>query len=130
MGSLVRHRIDPLQVASIAAHEPSELSRNRLLATLHPSELERFADILRVREFKSGQIVSEPGEPIAEVIFPIDGVFSVVAETQDGTQVEAGTVGNEGVSAPCASRCDALLARAGQRADRRGIRRGGWRASR
>jgi CRP-like cAMP-binding protein len=77
--------------------ELDELARNRLLATVHPNELQRFADLFRRRDFDSGQIVSEPGEPIVEVIFPIDSVFSVVAETGDGDQVEAGTVGFEGV---------------------------------
>jgi CRP-like cAMP-binding protein len=75
----------------------AELLRNRLLATVHENELSRFADILRIRPFRRGEVVSEPGEPITEVIFPIDGVFSVVAETSDGAQVEAGTIGHDGV---------------------------------
>lgn len=77
--------------------ELSELTRNRLLASLHSDELGRFADILRPREFVNGEVVSEPGEPVAEVIFPVGSLFSVVAETADGNQVEAGTVGHEGV---------------------------------
>jgi CRP-like cAMP-binding protein len=74
-----------------------ELIRNRLLATVHPTELSRFADILTVRDFRRGEVVSEPGEPIAEVMFPIGSVFSVVAETGEGAQVEAGTIGHDGV---------------------------------
>jgi CRP-like cAMP-binding protein len=74
-----------------------ELLRNRLLSTVHPNELSRFADILTIRDFRRGQIVSEPGEPITEVMFPIDAVFSVVAETSEGAQVEAGTIGHDGV---------------------------------
>jgi CRP-like cAMP-binding protein len=73
------------------------LRRNRLLATVHDQELARFADILTLKAFGTGEIVSEPYEQITEVLFPIDGVFSVVAETADGSQVEAGTIGNEGV---------------------------------
>jgi CRP-like cAMP-binding protein len=73
------------------------LARNRLLATVHVDELQRFTDILFLREFDSGVIINEPGERVTEVIFPIDAVFSVVAETAEGDQVEAGTVGNEGV---------------------------------
>ncbi len=76
---------------------PSQLARNRLLSTVHPNELARFTDLLTLREFRRGQIVSEPGEPITEVIFPIDAVFSVVAETAEGHQVEAGTIGHDGV---------------------------------
>jgi CRP-like cAMP-binding protein len=76
---------------------PGELSRNRLLSTMHPNELARFADILRLREFARGELVSEPGALITQVLFPVDAVFSVVAETSDGVQVEAGTTGHEGV---------------------------------
>lgn len=77
--------------------ESSVVTRNRLLATVHLNELERFSDILVLRDFANGEIVSEPGEPITEVIFPIDALFSVVAETADGDQVEAGTIGHDGV---------------------------------
>ncbi|HEX2280535.1 MAG TPA: hypothetical protein VHG52_02110, partial [Thermomicrobiales bacterium] len=52
------------------------LCRNRLLGTVHDVELERFTDILRVREYGTGEIISEPGEKITHVIFPLDGVFS------------------------------------------------------
>jgi CRP-like cAMP-binding protein len=73
------------------------MRRNRLLSTVHELELSRFTDMLTLREFKTGEVLSEPGQRIAEVVFPVDGVFSVVAETSDGDQVEAGTIGNEGV---------------------------------
>ena len=75
----------------------TQLARNRLLSTVHPNELARFADILTLRDFRRGEIVSEPGEQITEVIFPISSVFSVVAETSEGGQVEAGTIGHDGV---------------------------------
>lgn len=76
---------------------PVDFTRNRLLGTVHTNELARFADLLHLRDFTSGQVVAAPGEPITEVIFPVDSVFSVVAETADGDQVEAGTVGFEGL---------------------------------
>jgi CRP-like cAMP-binding protein len=76
---------------------PGELGRNRLLATMHANELARFADILTIRGFARGEVISEPGALISEVLFPVDAVFSVVAETSEGIQVEAGTTGNEGV---------------------------------
>jgi CRP-like cAMP-binding protein len=74
------------------------LRRNRLLATVHDQELARFTDMVALREFGKGQVVSEPYEEITEVYFPVDAVFSVVATTADGSQVEAGTIGNEGVA--------------------------------
>ena len=73
------------------------MRKNRLLATVHEMELGRFADIMTVREFKTGEILTQPRQKVTEVVFPLDGVFSIVAETTEGDQVEAGTVGNEGV---------------------------------
>jgi CRP-like cAMP-binding protein len=72
------------------------LVRNRLLATVHSNELERFTDVMQLREFGQGEMLNEPGELIREVVFPIDAVFSVVAESAQGNQVEAGTIGHDG----------------------------------
>jgi CRP-like cAMP-binding protein len=38
-------------------------------------------------------------EPIEAVYFPLDCVLSVVARMQDGSQIEVGTIGREGMSA-------------------------------
>ena len=38
-------------------------------------------------------------EPIHEVYFPLDCVLSVVARMRDGSQIEIGTIGREGMSA-------------------------------
>jgi len=73
------------------------LRRNRLLASVHERELERFVRLLHRRDYASGQILTEPRQPITEIVFPLSSVFSVVAETAEGSQVEAGTIGNEGV---------------------------------
>lgn len=40
-----------------------------------------------------------PGEVIRDVYFPIDCVLSVVTRLGDGSQIEVGTIGREGVSA-------------------------------
>jgi CRP-like cAMP-binding protein len=38
-------------------------------------------------------------EPIDEVYFPLDCVLSIVARMRDGSQIEVGTIGREGISA-------------------------------
>ncbi len=43
--------------------------------------------------------IYEPEEPIQDVYFPIDSVLSVVTLMNDGSQIEVGTVGREGMSA-------------------------------
>ncbi|MDQ2857116.1 MAG: Crp/Fnr family transcriptional regulator [Candidatus Eremiobacteraeota bacterium] len=55
----------------------------------------------------SGELVSlplryeiyRPDEPIEHVYFPIDCVLSVVTRMKDGSQIEVGTIGREGISA-------------------------------
>jgi CRP-like cAMP-binding protein len=43
------------------------------------------------------QSLYEPGTPISHVWFPLSGVISLVLPLRDGTSVEVGTVGNEGL---------------------------------
>ena len=79
------------------APEISLLTQNRLLATVQVDELRRFADVLTLRDFDIGEIIHESHQRISTVVFPIDAVMSVIAETTNGEQVEAGLIGNDGV---------------------------------
>jgi CRP-like cAMP-binding protein len=45
------------------------------------------------------QEIYESEEPIHDVYFPLDSVLSVVARMRDGSQIEIGTIGREGMSA-------------------------------
>lgn len=45
------------------------------------------------------QEIYESEQPIDKVYFPIDCVLSVIARMKDGSQIEVGTIGREGVSA-------------------------------
>ena len=45
------------------------------------------------------QQVYESEQPIHEVYFPLDCVLSIVARMRDGSQIEIGTIGREGMSA-------------------------------
>jgi CRP-like cAMP-binding protein len=45
------------------------------------------------------QLIYEPEQPIDEVYFPVDSVLSVVARMRDGSEIEIGTIGREGMSA-------------------------------
>jgi CRP-like cAMP-binding protein len=45
------------------------------------------------------QRIYDAEQPIAEVYFPVDSVLSVVARMKDGSQIEVGTIGREGMSA-------------------------------
>ncbi len=48
-----------------------------------------------------GQVLYQPGEPVAAVHFPLTGVVSIVSDL-DGTVVESATVGREGMASLCA----------------------------
>jgi CRP-like cAMP-binding protein len=45
------------------------------------------------------QQIYDAEEPIIEVYFPLDCVLSVVARMMDGSEIEVGTIGREGMSA-------------------------------
>jgi CRP-like cAMP-binding protein len=80
-------------VASVSANG----FRNRVLRGLGPPERERLALELEPTALPSGFVLSEPGDILSHVWFPETGVASLLAVMGDGTQVETGTVGFEGI---------------------------------
>jgi CRP-like cAMP-binding protein len=48
-----------------------------------------------------GEVLYRPDEPITHVYFPVRGTVSVVSVFEDGSQVEVGMVGNEGMFGVC-----------------------------
>ncbi len=80
-----------------AAAAPAVPETNRLLRALAPSA---YAELLRQGELvvmEHGQVVYRTGAPTTDVYFPTTAVFSMVREMADGSGVEVGTVGREGV---------------------------------
>ena len=70
---------------------------NRLLAQLPPEEYERLSPHLEPVTLALGDILHYPQEPTTHVFFPNRGTVSVIATFEDGTGVEVGLVGNEGL---------------------------------
>jgi CRP-like cAMP-binding protein len=73
-------------------------SRNRLLGALPPEEWELLRPHLHAVELEVMEVIGEVGEPLRSLYFPETGVISMVRRMRDGTIVEAGTVGREGVA--------------------------------
>jgi CRP-like cAMP-binding protein len=76
---------------------PPEVESNRLLAALSPrarAELLRQGELL---DLPHGHRAYERGTVITEVYFPQTAVFSMVREMTDGSGIEVGTIGREGV---------------------------------
>lgn len=73
-------------------------SENRLLAALPKAERQRLSFFLHPVEVEVGFPITEPGEEIKNLYFPIDMVTSTVQEMSDGSSIETGLMGMEGVA--------------------------------
>jgi CRP-like cAMP-binding protein len=76
--------------------------------TLHLNAiLDRLGEPLAVQVLQHGKLehlalrqrIYEPNHTIDTVFFPLNCVISVVTQMKDGSQIEVGTIGREGVSA-------------------------------
>ncbi len=75
----------------------SSQSLNHLLAVLPQAEYQRLAPYLREVNLSLGHILYEPGEEITTVFFPNQSMISLVQIMEDGSTIEAGIVGNDGM---------------------------------
>lgn len=76
--------------------QPS-LNGNRLLGALSVEEYERLSPHLREVSFDLGQVLFRPDERIRHAYFPKTCIVSLLTELKDGTGMEVGLVGREGV---------------------------------
>ncbi|OUL32906.1 Crp/Fnr family transcriptional regulator [Nostoc sp. 106C] len=74
------------------------LMQNRLLAKLAPDELKRLHPHLEIVSLSLGQVIISPNEPISFVYFPINSLLSVVTVMENGSTVESGCIGREGMA--------------------------------
>jgi CRP-like cAMP-binding protein len=73
-------------------------TENRLLATLPRKEYEKLLPLMDRVYLGLREIVYRRNEPIEYVYFPVDGLISLITVMADGSAVEVGTVGNEGMA--------------------------------
>ncbi|HEX8748671.1 MAG TPA: Crp/Fnr family transcriptional regulator [Pyrinomonadaceae bacterium] len=71
---------------------------NRLLACLPEEEFARLSPQLQRVTLTHGQHVIVPDEPIRDIYFPLNCLLSLVTILEDGSTVESGTIGREGMS--------------------------------
>src|SRR4028118_1050857 len=71
---------------------------NRLLAALPDAEYQRLIPHLECVPLPFKQILYEVGEPIEYVYFPHRSIVSCLSTMADGSMIEVGLVGNEGVT--------------------------------
>lgn len=80
-----------------APKAPHQQIKNRLLATLPAEEYERLVPHLELVSLPLNQIIYQLGEPIEYVYFPHHAIISLLSVLEDGSTVEAGLVGNDGM---------------------------------
>jgi CRP-like cAMP-binding protein len=71
--------------------------RNNLLAGLPAIQRRKLLEHGQLLDLKSGASLSKPGTDIAHVYFPVDCIVTRVAAARNGSEVEVGLVGNEGM---------------------------------
>lgn len=70
---------------------------NRLLAALPAEDYQRLVPHLELVSLPLEKVIYEPGEPIKHVYFPHQAIVSLVSTMEDGSTVEVGLVGNDGM---------------------------------
>ena len=71
---------------------------NLLLAALPKAERARLDPFLEQIEMQVGLPITDPGEPIPYLYFPYDAVTSTTQEMSDGSMIETGLMGIEGLA--------------------------------
>lgn len=79
--------------------------RNRLLCSLGADEWERLSPHLGRTLLIEGQNLNHPGQAIERVYFPNTGLVSLVVNARDGSQVEVGVAGREGLAGDLSVLC-------------------------
>jgi CRP-like cAMP-binding protein len=75
-----------------------KLHENLLLSGLPREERQRLDPFLHRVRLEAGQPITEPDQPIPNLYFPYDAVTSTVQEMSDGSTVETGLMGIEGLA--------------------------------
>src|SRR5688572_26434996 len=78
--------------------EIAPVSQNRLLAAIAPEELKRLMPQFQRIPLVLKETLFTAGERIEFFYFPLSGVISIIASTEDGRSVEVGIVGKEGAT--------------------------------
>jgi CRP-like cAMP-binding protein len=79
------------------SNTPFPQTQNRLLAALAPSEFQRLSDKLQPISLKLSQVLLRNDELIKYVYFPTTCMISLLTDLEDGSGIEVGIVGNEGM---------------------------------
>lgn len=71
---------------------------NRLLACLSPDEFDALRPHFTQVTLTHGQQIITPDEPIRDIYFPLNCLLSLITIMEDGSSVESGCIGREGMA--------------------------------
>lgn len=74
------------------------LKKNRILAALSDGEYQRLAPHLEKVELRHAQVLYQMGGPVEYAYFPFNAMISLVTQMKNGSIVEVGLIGNDGMS--------------------------------
>jgi CRP-like cAMP-binding protein len=57
-------------------------------------------------DLEPGTVLFDADQPINHVYFPLKGIVSLLVVAEDGTDVEAAAIGNEGSGRPWRTACE------------------------
>jgi CRP-like cAMP-binding protein len=78
--------------------KPQQTIKNQILAAIPKDEYERLLSELEYVSLPLGQILYKSGEVIEHVYFPNDALISLITHMKDGTTIEVGLIGRDGMS--------------------------------
>src|SRR5437868_13490265 len=73
-------------------------TRNKILSSLSPGMYEELSQHLEPVKLEQGKVLHELEEPISHVYFVNSGLISLLSLLEDGSTIEIGVVGREGLS--------------------------------
>jgi len=71
-------------------------SKNRLLACLGVSDIDRFRPYLTVTELHHGEVLADTHQSVNKVYFPHEGIISCIVDLKNGEGIETGMIGADG----------------------------------
>lgn len=74
------------------------LKKNIILAALSDGEHQRLAPHLEKVDLRNAEVLYEMGGPVQYAYFPFNALISLVTQMTNGSIVEVGLIGNDGVS--------------------------------
>ena len=72
-------------------------SKNQLLSRASLRDLQLLQPHLRLVDLELGQVIVDAGQRVNAAIFPHGGILSCVVNLEDGSSIETGMIGNDGV---------------------------------